>query len=329
MANQYGLFWNSESGDRVYDADSFAEWLDHFFTTGVFKDELFVTSTGSMGISISKGYANIKGKVRLFDSATALTLEAPSPLYPRIDNVVVERNNTNREISIKVVTGTYSGSTPTAVEPTRTEAIYQIVIARIEVGAGATQITQANITDTRMDSDLCGYVTSTVENLSYDQMMSQWESYLSTFKAEELDEFNTWFDTIKGILGTDEAAKLLAMIQTLQNTVETDYATQTYVDDAIETVKPITKTNISVSVTPTQLSTYMNWDTENKYGYSATVTVEGITANSMIQNIVMTDTLMDSIAPIVKTGANSLTFYTTDSTKLTGTIFTLVTVEVA
>lgn len=108
-----------------------------------------------------------------------------------------------------------------------------------------------------------------------------------------------------------------------------DYATQTYVDDAIETIKPITKTNISVSVTPTQLSTYMNWDTENKYGYSATVTVEGITANSMIQNIVMTDTLMDSIAPIITTGANSLTFYTENSTKLTGTIFTLITVEIA
>lgn len=104
---------------------------------------------------------------------------------------------------------------------------------------------------------------------------------------------------------------------------------ETYVDDAIETVKPITKTNISVSVTPTQLSTYMNWDTENKYGYSAAVIINGLTSNSMIQNIVMTDTLMDSIAPIITTGANSLTFYTENSTKLSGTIFTLVTVEVS
>ena len=39
MANAYGLFWNSVSSDRVYDADSFAEWLNKFFTTGVFNGE--------------------------------------------------------------------------------------------------------------------------------------------------------------------------------------------------------------------------------------------------------------------------------------------------
>lgn len=240
MANQYGLFWNSESGDRVYDADSFAEWLDHFFTTGVFEGELFVSATNSMDISISSGYANVKGKVRLFETATTLTIEAANALYPRIDNVVVERNNTNREITLKVVTGTYSGTTPSAVEPTRTNAIYQLVIARVLVNAGATQITQANITDTRMDGDLCGYVTSTVENLSYDQMMSQWKSYLSAFKEEELDEFNSWFETIKGILGTDEAAKLLAMIQENQTSISnietdigTNYATKAYVGEQI------------------------------------------------------------------------------------------------
>jgi len=36
MANSYGLFFNSENGDRVYDADSFSEWLKPFFKNGVF-----------------------------------------------------------------------------------------------------------------------------------------------------------------------------------------------------------------------------------------------------------------------------------------------------
>lgn len=238
MANQYGLFWNSESGDRVYDADSFAEWLDHFFTTGVFEGELFTSATNSMDISVSNGYANVKGKVRLFETATTLTIEPSNALYPRIDNVVIERNNTNREITLKVVAGTYSGSVPSAVEPTRTNAIYQLVIARVLINAGATQITQANITDTRMDSDLCGYVTGTVKEIDYSQISAQFTSYLKQFQETNLDEFNTWFETIKGILGTDEAVKLLAMIQENQSSIsdiETNYATKSYVDSAINT----------------------------------------------------------------------------------------------
>ena len=99
--------------------------------------------------------------------------------------------------------------------------------------------------------------------------------------------------------------------------------------DTSKQPKSVIKSNISVSVTPTALSSYNSWDTENKYGYSASVTVSGLTTNSMIQNIVMTDTLLDAVAPIVTTGANTLTFYTEDATVLSGTIYTLVTTEVS
>lgn len=92
--------------------------------------------------------------------------------------------------------------------------------------------------------------------------------------------------------------------------------------------KSVAKSNISVSVTPTKLSSYQTWDSANKYGYSASVTVDGLTVNSMIQNIVMTDTLLDSIAPVITTNANSLTFYCESADALIGTIYTLVTTEV-
>lgn len=87
--------------------------------------------------------------------------------------------------------------------------------------------------------------------------------------------------------------------------------------------------NISVSVTPTALSSYCAWDTQHLYGYKATVTVNGLTAKSLIQNIIMTDTLLASVAYVVTTGINSLTFYTQDNKSLSGKIITLVTSEVA
>ena len=95
--------------------------------------------------------------------------------------------------------------------------------------------------------------------------------------------------------------------------------------NAISTIN----SNISVNVTPTALSSYCAWDTQQLYGYKATVTVNGLTVNSLIQNIVMTDTLLASVGYIATTGANSLTFYTQDNTALIGTIIMLVTSEVA
>ena len=97
----------------------------------------------------------------------------------------------------------------------------------------------------------------------------------------------------------------------------------------VNSITPVTRSNISVSATPTALSSYCSWDTEQKYGYSATITVSGITTNSLIQNIVMTDTLLSAIANVVTTTTNGLIFYTTDATALSGTIYTLVTMEVA
>ena len=210
MADSYGLFWNSVNSDRLYDADSFAEWLRKFFTTGVFEGELQVTSAGGMDVSVSSGYANIGGKVRFFDSATRLTLATAGATYPRIDTLVVERNDTDRQITIKAITGTYSAN-PTATAPVRANNIYQIVLAQIYVAAGATSITQAAITDTRKDTSLCGIVAATVKNPDFGQWYAQNES-----------QFSEWFAAMKGQLTTDAAGNLQTEIDALKETVGTN-----------------------------------------------------------------------------------------------------------
>lgn len=86
--------------------------------------------------------------------------------------------------------------------------------------------------------------------------------------------------------------------------------------------------NISVSVTPTAVSSYKDWDTNQTYGYSADISIIGITENSLILNIVMTDTLLSAVASVVTTGTNKLTVYTSSADTLTGTIISLYTQEV-
>ena len=164
MANQYGLFWNSVSGDRTYDADSFAEWANTFFSTGVFNGDLQVTPTAGMVVSVGTGYANINGKIRLFEAETAFTLSPASGTYPRIDTIVVRRDETARQISLAYVQGAYSGLDPVPTEPTRTGGVYEIVLAQIMVAAGATAITAGDITDTRADETVCGWITGRLKS---------------------------------------------------------------------------------------------------------------------------------------------------------------------
>lgn len=94
-------------------------------------------------------------------------------------------------------------------------------------------------------------------------------------------------------------------------------------------VKKTVRSNITVNVTTVALASYCAWDTQKVYGFKATITINGLTTNSLIENLIMSDTLMSAVGPVATTGTNSLTFYTQDNTALSGKIITLVTSEVA
>ena len=220
MANEHGLFWNSQNGDRVYDANDFSEWLKKFYTTGVFNGDLAVTASGGMTVSVSSGYVNIEGKVKFFSTPTTLTIATAGGTYERIDTVVAECNYSDREITVKVVTGAYSAS-PKATAPIRTAAAYQLVLAEIDVPAGATEITQKNITDMRTDSSVCGLVTGTVNQIDF-----------STVEAQ----FNSWFESVKGTLDSDAAGNLKNQIDAANEKIETNASAISDSQTAINTL---------------------------------------------------------------------------------------------
>lgn len=234
---KYANFYNSKNGDRKYDASSFEEWLKPFFNNGVFNGEMLVSSGGGFDIKVAIGNAYINGKLRKFDDITTLTVEKSSSTLARIDNLVVRRNDTDRNFTLEVVKGVESAS-PVAPALVRENGVYDLCLARIYVGASVVEITQANITDTRMDSNLCGYVCATVDQIDFDQITLQWEEYLKEFKASNLaefeeweeaqqaaitlweinykSEFDVWFEKIKGQLSEDAAGKLQLEINDLQ-----------------------------------------------------------------------------------------------------------------
>lgn len=206
MANgdRHGYFWPSNDGDRIYGADSFEKWLKKFFSTGVYADDCQVTAAGGMSVQVGTGYSNINGKVRVIDEAETLTLSPANSRYPRIDSIVIRRDETNRTIETAVVTGAYSGINPEPQAPTRNQYYYEIVLAHIYVAAGVVEITQANITDKREDTTVCGYITSPFESLDFTQIVAQMEA-----------QFDEWFDYMKGQLSEDAAGRLQQEIDAL------------------------------------------------------------------------------------------------------------------
>lgn len=247
----YANFYNSDNNDRVYDADSFSEWLRPFFKNGVFNGELQVVADSGMNVKVRTGNAYIDGKMKNFENETTLTLEKASANSTRIDSVVVRRNDTERDFSILVVKGSTS-----APDPVRQEGIYDLVLAHIAVEASVTEIKQANITDTRMNADLCGWVVTNIDEIDFSQITSQWSEYIANFEAEELQAFQTWFDTIKGQLGSDVAGSLQTQINNINSDISSlQSSISTITSDINSTNAKVNELDQGVSGLQTDVST--------------------------------------------------------------------------
>ncbi|MBQ9007801.1 MAG: hypothetical protein IJ088_00510 [Clostridia bacterium] len=222
----HAFFYNSENHDRVYDASSFEYLLKKFFTSGVFTGDCQVTADGEgMTVAMDDGYCNCDGKVRFFASAQSLALANAHATYDRIDTIVIERNDTDRDITAKVVTGAYSAE-PTPTAPVRTNGVYQLVVAEVYVTAGAVRITQSDITDKRPDTTVCGYVISAVQTPDFTELYAQFSAEFQELYEEAGDDFTewasqqraafeVWFQHMKDQLDTDAAGHLQNEIDNL------------------------------------------------------------------------------------------------------------------
>lgn len=191
----YDYFWNSDS-DRYYDADSMGDWLLPFFSNGVFNGQMQVTANDDMTVTVAAGYGYINGKHRHFLSATTLDLETASGTLDRIDAVILRRDDTQRMIYLTIEKGG-NASSPVAPDVTRDGAIYDLKLAEIYIAAGAVEITQSEITDTRMNSDVCGWVAATVDQIDFTQIQAQFDSYFTAYKKNISDQYLAYVASIK------------------------------------------------------------------------------------------------------------------------------------
>ena len=225
-------FFTSLNGDRKYKASDFAEYFKTFIGNGVFPNpssNLQVISNGDMTLTISPGFAWINGYMYHNTDNLILTVDHPDSALKRIDRVVVKCDFVNREIKTYIKKGTFSQS-PVAPALERSVDAYELCVAEIQVDNNVMAIQQSKITDTRLNNEVCGIVTQTVETIDTTTLFNQIEAYKQEFELQNMnwfnattvklgDNFNIWFDTVKGILNEDVAGNLTNRVITLEDKV--------------------------------------------------------------------------------------------------------------
>lgn len=232
--------------DRTYLAEDFARYFSAFITSGVFMKEstnLQVTANGDMTVTLKPGKLIIDGY--RYDSLDdiIIRLEPADGVLNRIDRISATWSKEDRDIHYTLQKGD-SSYEPVPPECRRDDDIKDYVFADVYVKVGAVSISQADITDQRLNTEVCGIANpfNEIDTTSIFVQFTEWlnitrekgeadvavlikdmGNYLETLELtgdNRLDEilasFNEWLDRMKGQLSEDAAGHLQIEIDELR-----------------------------------------------------------------------------------------------------------------
>lgn len=186
--------------DRLYNAEDMTSYLDLLVGNGVFPNpstqlQVRAASPAGMSVIVGAGSGWINGHKMINTADMTLTVEASDVLLNRIDAVIFYVDFTSRSMGIEIKTGTVS-ATPSAPALEQDDDRFELCLAQISVPKQATAITAAMITDTRGNSDLCGFVQGLIQQVGTATLFQQWQA-----------AFDTWFEAVQTQFRTGLAVK--------------------------------------------------------------------------------------------------------------------------
>ena len=178
-----------ENGIQYY-ADDASGYLATRLSGVYSADEDFaVTANGDLTVTVSAGQAwvrpaRFRGRSIIMEQPETVTLTAADAVRSRIDRLVLRYDAAARKTSLQVLTGTPDSASPTAPEITRTALVYDLCLAEIRRPAGSTEITAADITDTRADEAVCGVMRDGVNGIPTAQLQAQALAIMTQLSTE-------------------------------------------------------------------------------------------------------------------------------------------------
>lgn len=193
----FDAYLNGEEYDRVYLANQFAAYFASFINNGVFAEhadqlQVMAMATPQMQITVRKGQGWINGYWYENTDELYLPIEVADGVLHRIDSIVLRWGSSERTMWLAVNKGTPAISNPVAPAITRNADYFELQLATVSIPASSISITQAQITDTRLDTAVCGWVTGVVDQIDTSTLFAQFEAYFEEFQQFYEQEFSTW-----------------------------------------------------------------------------------------------------------------------------------------
>ena len=201
--------------DRAISSAPYRKLIKSLFSDGVLPNpstNLQVSAGTGMKVNLYAGFAICNGCQKLQESNTTLDIATASAVNDRIDTVVLRLNDNDdvRECEFYILTGT-PANTPVRPSLTQTDSIWEIGLADVLVKANSTQISNANITDTRYETARCGVISS-ISEFDTTTLYQQIQSDLQEFREVNQANFIAWVESLKSKLAENVAANLQLQI---------------------------------------------------------------------------------------------------------------------
>lgn len=208
-------FFNSENGDRKYNAEQMSAIFDGIIADGVFTtigDHMAVSAGTGMQVLVGTGKAWFDHTWNVNDAAYPLAIAASDVTLSRIDAIVLETNHSDsvRLNKLRVVQGTVASS-PVKPTLTNSEKVHQHPLAWVTVAPGVTQIAASAI-ENAVGTSACPFVTGVIETTAIDDLFNQWNG-----------EFDEWFENLKAQLSDNVVANLQRQIDANKTQIQTNW----------------------------------------------------------------------------------------------------------
>lgn len=187
-------------------------------------DHLRVEKAQGLTLTVKAGRANINGAFYWQKDDETITLEKNSAT--KSYNIILRLNDNDAYRNITLV----ASDTNNGI--TRSDSIYDLVIATVTVTGNASEIKGSDITDTRLDSTRCGAVTNAIKSVETLDLFTQMTELFKEIKtqnksemAANKNEFNEWFASVKDTLDSDTAGKLTNRISNIEKMIMENHFT--------------------------------------------------------------------------------------------------------
>ena len=187
--------------DRAVTSAQLRGMIGGIITNGVLmannSNALRVIANGDDTVTVQPGLCVINGAIKKFTEPTIMLRDAFDSNDNSAKGIAICAQLSLIERNIRIVYYRYNAQSAADLIPLnkliRDDNIYAIQLANIYIAPGSVKIVQSNITDTRLNTDRCGAVSS-ISQFDTTNLYNQIQSDLASFKSTEQAEFQEWFE---------------------------------------------------------------------------------------------------------------------------------------